>query len=38
MKRITILSLFAALLAISYVSANDSPVVSGQGKMKFKVL
>ena len=38
MKRISILSLFAALLAISYVSANDSPVVSGQGKMKFKVL
>ena len=38
MKRISILSLFAALLAISYVSANDNPVVSGQGKMKFKVL
>jgi hypothetical protein len=37
MKRISILSLFAALLVISYVSAN-SPVVSGQGKMKFKVL
>jgi len=38
MKRIPILTLFAALLAISYVGANDSPVVSGQGKMKFKVL
>src|ERR1051325_10864154 len=38
MKRIAILSLFAALLAISYVSAKDNVAVSGQGKMKFKVL
>jgi len=38
MKRIPIISLFAALLAISYVSANDNSAVSGQGKMKFKVL
>ena len=38
MKRISILSLFAALLAISYVSANENTAVSGQGKMKFKVL
>src|SRR5207237_5632837 len=38
MKRLTILSLFAALLAISYVSANENAAVSGQGKMKFKVL
>ena len=38
MKRIYILSLFAGLLAISYVRANDNTVVSGQGKMKFKVL
>jgi hypothetical protein len=38
MKRIPILTLFAALLAIGYVGANDNPVVSGQGKMKFKVL
>ena len=38
MKRISILSLFAALLAISYVSANETAAVSGQGKMKFKVL
>src|ERR1700734_1528925 len=38
MKRIYILSLFAALLAISYVRANDSAAVSGQGKMKFRVL
>src|SRR5579872_1053753 len=38
MKRISILSLFAGLLAISYVSANETTAVSGQGKMKFKVL
>jgi hypothetical protein len=38
MKRIPILSLFAALLAIGYVSANGNTAVSGQGKMKFKVL
>src|ERR1700740_467399 len=38
MKRISLLSLFAALLAISYVSAKDNFAVSGQGKMKFKVL
>src|ERR1051325_3094991 len=38
MKRISIVTLFAALLAIGYVGANDAPVVSGQGKMKFKVL
>jgi hypothetical protein len=38
MKRIWILSLFAGLLAIGYVSANGNTSVSGQGKMKFKVL
>src|SRR5688500_15301100 len=38
MKRISILSVFAALLAISYVRANGNTAVSGQGKMKFKVL
>src|ERR1700678_2231665 len=38
MKRISILSLFAALLAISYVSATDNTPASGQGKMRFKVL
>src|SRR5215210_4976617 len=38
MKRISILSLFATLLAISYVRANGNTAVSGQGKMKFKVL
>src|SRR6478672_680152 len=38
MKRFPIISLFAALLAISYVSATDNPAVSGQGKMRFKVL
>lgn len=38
MKRISLVSLFAALLAISYVTANENPAVSGQGKMKFKVL
>lgn len=38
MKRISTLSLFAALLAISYVRANDNAAVSGQGKMRFKVL
>src|SRR5215510_16250739 len=38
MKRILILSMFAALLAIGYVSANDNTAISGQGKMKFKVL
>src|SRR3954451_18404629 len=38
MKRLIILSLFAALLAISYISANENTAVSGQGKMKFKVL
>src|ERR1041385_2977540 len=38
MKRIPILTMFATLLAISYVDANNSPVVSVQGKMKFKVL
>src|SRR3954454_24284784 len=38
MKRLSILSLFAALLAISYVSATENTSVSVQGKMKFKVL
>src|SRR5215470_5818752 len=38
MKRIPMLSVFAALLAIGYVSANGKTAVSGQGKMKFKVL
>jgi hypothetical protein len=38
MKRITIFLLFAALLAIGYVSADENTPVSGQGKMKFKVL
>ena len=38
MKRISILSLFATLLAISYVSATETAAVSGQGKMKFQVL
>src|SRR6202521_1220119 len=38
MKRIFILLSFAALLAISYVRANETTAVSGQGKMKFKVL
>src|SRR5437868_2817731 len=38
MKRVSILSVFAALLAISYVTANENDAVSGQGKMKFKVL
>ena len=38
MKRISILSLFGALLAIGYVSATGNTAVSGQGKMKFKVL
>src|SRR6267154_2176791 len=38
MKRIYIIPPFAALLAISYVSANEDATVSGQGKMKFKVL
>src|SRR5215471_16917126 len=38
MKRASILLLFAALLAIGYVNANGNTPVSGQGKMKFKVL
>jgi len=38
MKRLFISSLFAALLAISYITAKDNTAVSGQGKMKFKVL
>src|SRR3954454_11623833 len=38
MKRISLLSLFAALLAISYLTANETAAVTGQGKMKFKVL
>jgi hypothetical protein len=38
MERIYIFSLFAALLAISYVRANETTAVSGQGKMRFKVL
>src|SRR4051794_33051468 len=38
MKRLSIFSLFAALLTISYVTAKDNTAVSGQGKMKFKVL
>src|ERR1041385_5729710 len=38
MKRLPIISLFAGLLAIGYVSANGNKAVSGQGKMKFKVL
>ena len=33
-----LLSLFATLLAISYITANENTVVSGQGKMRFKVL
>src|SRR3978361_615121 len=38
MKRISLISLFAGLLAISYVTANENAAVSGQGKMKFRVL
>ncbi len=38
MKRVSILSLFVVLLAIGYVSANSNTAVSGQGRMKFKVL
>ncbi len=38
MKRIASISLFAVLLVIGYVHADESPAVSGQGKMKFKVL
>jgi hypothetical protein len=38
MKRIPIILLFAAVLAISYVRANDGTAVSGQGKMRFRVL
>ena len=39
MKRISILASFAGLLAIGYVlSANGNTAVSGQGKMKFKLL
>src|SRR5579883_2184383 len=39
MKRFSILSTFAGLLAIAYVlGANGNNPVSGQGKMKFKVL
>src|SRR3954447_10730760 len=38
MKRLPIISLFAALLAMSYVSANENTPVSGQREMKFKVL
>ena len=38
MKRICIFSVFACLLAIGYVSANGNTAVSGQGKMKFKLL
>src|SRR6476646_7985499 len=38
MKRISFLSVFAALLAIGYLSAEGDTAVSGQGKMKFKVL
>src|SRR5436189_1698983 len=39
MKRIWILSSFAGLLAIAYMlNANGNTPVSGQGKMKFKVL
>lgn len=38
MKRIYILSLCAALVAIDYVKADGKTAVSGQGPMKFKVL
>src|SRR5215831_8070187 len=38
MKRIFILSLFVGLLVIGYVTANENTAVSGQGKMRFKVL
>src|SRR6476620_8793894 len=38
MKRICLLSLFATFLAISYITANENTAVSGQGKMRFKVL
>jgi hypothetical protein len=38
MKRIFILSLFVVLLVIGYVTANENTAVSGQGKMRFKVL
>ena len=38
MTRISLVSLFAALLAISYLAANENTPVSGQGKMRFKVL
>src|SRR5579885_2207260 len=38
MKRVSLLLLFAALLAIGYLGADENIAVSGQGKMKFKVL
>ena len=38
MKRIYILSLCAALVALDYVKADGKTAVSGQGQMKFKVL
>jgi hypothetical protein len=38
MKRVSLLFLFAALLAIGYLTADENTPVSGQGKMKFKVL
>lgn len=38
MKRVSLLLLFAALLAIGYLAADENIPVSGQGKMKFKVL
>jgi hypothetical protein len=38
MKRVYILSLCAALVAIDYIKADGKTAVSGQGEMKFKVL
>jgi hypothetical protein len=38
MKRIFTLPLFVALLVIGYITANENTAVSGQGKMRFKVL
>src|ERR1051325_5135335 len=38
MTRTLIFSFFAALLAIGYVSGNGTTAISGQGKMRFKVL
>src|SRR5512132_2463144 len=38
MGRSSILTIFAVLLAVGYVGASGNTAVSGQGKMKFKVL